>query len=282
MTLGELLKDVTGTLRQACIESAVFEGAVIVTECTQKSRAFIAAHPEKEISPAAAERAMSAARRRTAGEPLQYILGRWEFYSLSFKVRPGVLIPRPETELLCEHVIKAASNITRPKILDLCCGSGCIAVAAAKELPRADVYAADLYDAPLALTAENAAANGVNISIVKADALGAPPAQLGSGFDIIVSNPPYIPSGELPSLQREVQYEPQSALDGGPDGLGFYRAICENYTPLLTSGGMLCFEAGDGECGDISAVMVCAGFDDIDVIKDYSGTDRVVFGTLTA
>lgn len=280
MTLRQIRDRAEAQLKTSGIEEYKREARLIISEYTGFSGADLILRPETALERSAEEKIISVLSRRTAGEPLQYILGHWEFYSLDFEVCPGVLIPRPETELLAQLTIKKAQEISRARLLDLCCGSGCIAVAAAKNLNDAEVYAADLYDIPLKMTKRNAGINGVSIAVLKADALGVPPAELGGNFDIIVSNPPYIPEGDMPSLQREVGFEPESALNGGNDGLMFYRSICRNYTALLKPGGMLAFEVGIAQADTVSGIMRESGFEDICRIADYAAIDRVVYGTL--
>ncbi|HIZ16353.1 MAG TPA: peptide chain release factor N(5)-glutamine methyltransferase [Firmicutes bacterium] len=280
MTLHQI-RDVAETrLKAAGIESYKRETRLIITEYTGLSGADIILKPEEELETNIEEKIISAVKRRTDGEPLQYILGWWEFYGLRIEVCPGVLIPRPETELLADMAIKKASQREQAKILDLCCGSGCIAAAVAKHLKSASVFAADLYDVPLKMTKYNAKINDVKVNVVRADALGIPPEELGTGFDIIVSNPPYIPSRDILSLQREVQHEPESALNGGEDGLDFYRSICKNYSRLLHLGGILAFEVGINQAHSVSDMLKISGFSDISCIADYAGIDRVVYGTL--
>lgn len=279
MTLRQI-RDISETkLKAAGIEAYKREARLIITEYTGLSGADIILKPDAEIKQDEEEKIISAVKRRTAGEPLQYILGWWEFYGVRMEVCPGVLIPRPETELLVELAVKKAEETERIKMLDLCCGSGCIAVAAAKQLKAAEIFAADLYDAPLQITSRNAEKNGVKLNIVRADALGFPPEGLGGGFDIIVSNPPYIPSKDITALQREVRYEPESALNGGEDGLDFYRIISKNYRRLLKPGGVLAFEVGINQADAVSEILKNSGFSDIMHIADYAGIDRVVYGT---
>ena len=280
MTLRQIRDISEARLKAAGIEAYKREARLIVMEYTGLSGADIILKPEAEFETDIEEKIISAVKRRTDGEPLQYILGWWEFYGLRIEVCPGVLIPRPETELLAELVVNKASQTEQAKILDLCCGSGCIAVSAAKQLKSARIFAADLYDGPLKITKRNAEINDVKVDVVRADALHFPPKELGGDFDIIASNPPYIPSSDISSLQREVQHEPESALDGGEDGLDFYRSICKNYGRLLRPGGILAFEVGINQADLVSDMLKSCGFGDISCIADYAGIDRVVYGTL--
>ena len=216
------------------------------------------------------------------GEPLAYIIGEWDFYGLTFKVDRSVLIPRSDTERLCELVIEQAKERVSPRILDLCCGSGCIGIAAAHTVEDARVTAIDLSDGALHITRENARDLGVSSRLLtmKADVMHAPPRGLGQ-FDIIVSNPPYVTEDEMQMLDRSVaDFEPHEALYGGEDGLDFYRAISEKWKAALAPGGRLYFEVGIGQADAVLRIMRTQGFGDIQVVKDHNDIPRVVFGTL--
>ena len=212
-------------------------------------------------------------QRRQAKEPLQYILGRWEFMGLEIITDPRALIPRPETELLVEEALAHIHRLGRKaKVLDVCTGSGCIAVAVAK-LADADVTAVDISPAALSLATENAALHGVDIKFVQSDLFG---ALMGQTYDVIISNPPYIPTAELNHLQAEIQeHEPSLALDGGPDGLDIYRRLVPESLNHLTPSGVLFLEIGPR---DVEAIMLGAGYGIVRLIKDYAGLDRVLIG----
>lgn len=217
-------------------------------------------------------------RRRAAGEPLQYILGEWEFWGLPFAVGPGVLIPRPETELLVEEVLRHLKDTPAPRVLELCGGSGCIPAAIAHERPDAAITTVELSPEALRYLRRNTAAYG-NISVVEGDALRPDENLLEARFDAIVSNPPYIAKAVLPTLQQEVQREPAMALDGGADGLTFYRAFCRLYPALLKPNGLLAFEIGEEQGEAVAAMMQKAGLHNITVLPDLAGLPRMVLGT---
>lgn len=204
------------------------------------------------------------AKRRAQGEPLQYILGKWEFMGLPFYTRPCALIPRQDTETLCEEALKI--NGRGKTILDLCCGTGCIGVSLAK-LGGFEVTFGDISPDCLALARENAALNGVAGSFVLTDMFG----NISGSYDMICVNPPYIPTSELASLQAEVKREPTLALDGGADGLDFYRRISRDYAAHLNPGGALLMEVGAGQAADVASM-----FPDAEIIKDICGIERVV------
>ena len=212
------------------------------------------------------------------GEPLAYIIGEWDFYGLTFKVDRSVLIPRSDTERLCELVIEQAKERVSPRILDLCCGSGCIGIAAAHTVEDARVTAIDLSDGALHITRENARDLGVSSRLLtmKADVMHAPPRGLGQ-FDIIVSNPPYVTEDEMQMLDRSVaDFEPHEALYGGEDGLDFYRAIPENFAPALKPGGYLCFEFGMGQGDDVCQILTENGYTILERTRDYNDRERAV------
>lgn len=216
-------------------------------------------------------------RRRISGEPVQYILEEWEFLGLPFAVGEGVLIPRPETELLAETVISFLKGQPHPQVLELCGGSGCLAVAIAHARPDAAVTTVELSPEALEYLKKNAAQNGTrNVKIVAGDALYPDAAITEKRYHVILSNPPYIRTDALPALQSEVRREPKMALDGGNDGLDFYRRFCEIYPPLLEGGGLLAFEIGEEQGEAVKRLMEAAGLREIQVRKDFAGNDRVV------
>lgn len=200
--------------------------------------------------------------RRKSGEPLQYILGKWEFMGLPFYTRHCALIPRQDTETLCEEAL----SIGGKTLLDLCCGTGCIGVSLAK-LGGFEVTFADISPDCLALARENAALNGVAGSFVLTDMFG----NISGSYDMICVNPPYIPTSELASLQAEVKREPRLALDGGADGLDFYRRIARDYAAHLSPGGALLMEVGAGQAADVASM-----FPNARRIEDICCIERVV------
>lgn len=217
-------------------------------------------------------------RRRAAGEPVQYLLGEWDFMGLTFAVGPGVLIPRPETELLAETAIACLRGRQKPRVLELCGGSGCIAIAVAKALPQAEITVLELSGDAMSYLQKNIARHGVkNVTAVQGDALSPPPTIAGR-YDAILSNPPYIARGELPTLQREVRREPAMALDGGADGLDFYRGFNGIYPKMLTDGGLLLYEIGEEQGDAVAALLREAGLERVAVLRDLYGLPRDVLG----
>ena len=219
--------------------------------------------------------------RRLSGEPIQYITGKTEFYGLPFRVSPAVLIPRPETEHLVEEVLKRAATFAHPRIpplriLDIGTGSGCIAVALARHLPHAGITAIDISSEAISLARENAALNGVadRIRFLEGDLL-APVA--GEQFEMIVSNPPYVPTADRSSLSVEVRdHEPALALFAGPDGLDIYRRLILAAYAALVPGGLLLLEIGFGQRVAVVALLAAAGFESIEAFPDLQSIPRVV------
>jgi len=209
-------------------------------------------------------------KKRAQGEPIQYILGRGDFFGLEFKVNKNVLIPRPETEILVETVLRYAKG---DSILDLGTGSGCIAVALAKSLKNIKVDAADISSAALNTARTNANLNCVDINFIESDLFN----NLVNTYDLIVSNPPYISSAEIKKLAPEVQCEPKIALDGGREGLDFYSRIIRDSLKYLKDSGYLIFEIGFGQLDRIKEFILDSGkFKILEIIKDYNSIDRVI------
>ncbi len=215
--------------------------------------------------------------RREAGEPLQYLLGQWDFLSLTLKVGPGVLIPRPDTELLCEVAAERLGDTAR--VLDLCAGTGCVGLGVCSLKPGVRVETVELSEEALPYLRANVARYPAYAVTVRQGDVLAGPGAIAPGVDAILSNPPYIPTGDLPGLMREVQWEPAMALDGAGDGLLFYRAIAEKWVPLLKSGGLCAVEVGIGQAEDVAALFASAGLIRPQIFTDLGGVQRVVLAT---
>lgn len=217
--------------------------------------------------------------RRLSGEPLQYILGEWEFYGYKFKVGKGVLIPRDDTEVLLRLSLDFLKDKQNARVLDLCSGSGALAVAIAKETD-AEVYALEKSAEALPYLCENININKANIEVVAGDVFYCADEFMDKSFDLIISNPPYIITDEIDTLQKEISFEPKTALDGGADGLKFYRGIIKDYTSKLKSGGMIAFEIGEGQFEAVKTLMENADVKNIDYKLDLGSIQRVVYGTV--
>ena len=282
-TYNNLYLDTRQRLREAGVEGAQLEARELLCHAAGKSReqfyrdmALYAPDPVEEKLAALVE-------RRLAGEPVAYLIGEWEFYGLTLEVTPDVLIPRMDTEVLAERAIllaRAAGEGAR--VLDLCAGSGCVGLAVAANVPTCRVVLADVSEAALKICKGNVRRNELNarVTCVQADALQKPDAALWD-FDVIACNPPYIPTGDLAGLDVSVRdYEPRSALDGGADGLDFYRAIAAQWGSALRLGGSLLFEVGINQAMDVAALLEGSGFEDIQSTQDTQGIPRVVEGVV--
>ena len=267
-------------LQQAGIVSAGFELDLMLEEGFAISKAQRLAHPERELTPEEVARMQGWLVRREAGEPLQYLLGWWEFYGRRFAVGPGVLIPRADTETLVEQVLKQLEGVPSPQVADLCAGSGCVGLTIACERPDAEVALVELSPEAGEYCASNIRALAPRCRLIQADVLKSTAGL--ANLDAVLSNPPYIPSGDLSVLQREVQWEPAMALDGSDDGLRFYREVPLRWRRALKPGGLLAFEVGFDQARSVSALMWDSGFDCIRTVQDYGGNDRVVLGRKTA
>jgi release factor glutamine methyltransferase len=215
-------------------------------------------------------------KKRKNRVPLQYILGEWGFYRYSFRVGEGVLIPRPETELIPEYIYTKLQKNPPEVVYDVCTGSGCLGITIAKLFPMCKVYCIDISDDAIKYTNLNREKlEADNVTVIKADMLDAS-SPLGLPFaDVIISNPPYIKSDEIASLQDEVQFEPKLALDGGEDGLIFYRALKENWFPFLNRGGFMILECGENQATDILEIFLTQA-KGAKIIKDGQDIERVV------
>ena len=221
-------------------------------------------------------------QRHLAGEPVAYLIGEWEFYGLPLDITEAVLIPRVDTEVLAGQAMEYINTLESARVLDLCAGSGCVGLAIASRCKAAHVTLGELSSDALRICRQNIRRTGLSGRVVPVavDALSKPDKMLGE-FDCIVSNPPYIPSADIEKLDVSVkEYEPLLALDGGDDGLDFYRAISEKWRNALAKNGRLYFEVGIGQADDVMRIMRNAGFGDIEIVKDTLGINRVVYGTV--
>jgi len=272
------LKEANGILSDAGIENPERDAESALSYCLGIERVILY-RDNPDISDEMNMQIDALIKRRAGREPLQYILGYTEFYGLKIKVGTGVLIPRLETELLAEEAITTIANCNLQKInckfLDLCSGSGCIALALAKAFPDARVYGTDMSDDALGYARDNAGLNNIkNVIFLKGDLFK--PVK-DRQFDMIVSNPPYIRKDDMKLLQPEIiDWEPVAALDGGEDGLDYYRKIISGAGDYLKVNGILLLEIGIGQSDPIREMAADEGFDNIQILKDYAGIDRIV------
>ena len=267
MTLYDAYLYAKNCLEKNDIDEADFKAHCLVCSLAGIKNSDLALHKNDEFEDVKITEPLL---RLLGGEPLQYIIGSWDFYDSTFAVGEGVLIPRPETEELVDLAIKTAAEYESPVIYDLCAGSGCIGVSVAKAVPSATVYCVEKSREAIAYLYKNA--KGVpNIHVILGDITK--PLELPAA-DMIISNPPYIRSGDLASLQSEVQFEPKMALDGGEDGLLFYRAINDIAAANLKEGGVLLLEIGNEQGSEVPSVLT--NLHSIEVIKDLYKNDRIV------
>lgn len=284
MTLRALYDALRGRLKEGGVEAAAFEADCLLEHFAGLGRGTRPLHGGEEVSETTVREALDAAARRTQGEPLQYLLGEWDFLDLTLEVGEGVLIPRPDTELLCETAADWLRNTLLPAspsfagVLDLCAGSGCVALGTARLFPGARVTAVELSAQALPYLRRNCARYpDFDVTPMRGDVLNDAPA-FPDGWTAILSNPPYIPAADLSGLMPEVQREPRLALDGGGDGLTFYRVIAEKWTKKLAPGGFCAVEVGIGQAAAVAALFRNAGLTGISVFRDLGGIERVVAG----
>ena len=264
----------TAHLAEAGCEDAAFDARCLLEDFGGLPRGRAADDtPLTDEQIAALETAVA---QRAAGRPLQYILGEWEFLALTLKVGEGVLIPRPDTELLCEVAAEQLRGKTASRVLDLCAGSGCVGLGVASLCPSAVVTEVELSADALPYLRENVLRYpDYAVTVRQADVL-ADYAAFDGPYDAILSNPPYIPTNHLPALQREVQHEPKMALDGTADGLAFYRTIAEHWCEKLTPDGFIAVEVGMGQAEDVARLFRAQGLENTGIFTDLGGVPRVV------
>lgn len=279
MTIFEAYNNTKKELEKIGIEDYVFEAKQIIKHITGFTNSEILMKYTTALTLFQENNLTAILKQRSVRYPLQYILGSWGFYGREFKVGPGVLVPRADTETLIDVALKHLEGCREPQILDLCSGSGCIAITLGCELPDSRVTLVEKYKEALRYALQNKEINSAeNVTCIEGDIY----ELCGSNgeYDLIVSNPPYIPANEMEDVSPETKYEPQTALYGGEDGLVFYRAIASGYKNSLRDGGMLAFEVGIGEADAVCDILKGEGFENIGCEKDLNGIQRVVFGTI--
>ena len=274
MIIEECVKFAVNLLKTAKIENPRLEAEILTAHFLKKDRLYLITHDNEEISEKDAEAFKRLAKRRAGDEPMAYILGYKEFYGRNFIVNKDVLIPRPETEMLVE-LIKVEDNA---KILDLCAGSGCIGLTLALECKNTKVTLSDISPKAVEIIKKNAENLGVEVNMVESDLFSG----IEGKFDIIVSNPPYIRSETIETLETAVKdYEPRLALDGGEDGLKFYKKIIPCSKKYLSENGRIFFEMGFDEGEQVAKILKENNFIDVRIYKDLANLDRVISAKLT-
>lgn len=276
MTLQQALADGITTLETAGISDAKTDAWIFLEQICKIDRNYYYLHLLEEMQPEQYLDYQNALSKRAEHIPLQYIIGEQEFMGYRFKVNSSVLVPRMETELL----VLEAEKVLEPgdEVLDLCTGSGCIAISLAKRIPGLKCDASDISKHAINVAKENAKQNEVTVRFSQGDMFH----NIEGTYDMIISNPPYIPTAELVELMPEVRdFEPQAALDGGEDGYDFYRILVEESRSYLKTGGYLYMETGYNQGKEIAAMMQKAGFEEVAVLPDFQGHDRIVKGRYT-
>ena len=282
-TYNDIYLQARNALREHDIEGYNLEARLLVATAAGKTTQELLRDLSLYTTPDVAARVEELTERRINGEPVAYITGAWEFYGLPMIITTDVLIPRMDTELLVDAAKELLNGRKMDaRILDLCCGSGCIACAVGHELPATRLVAVDISASALDICRRNIAANRLSSRAIcmQADATASPPMSMGQ-FDMIISNPPYIPTAELKKLDRSVRdFEPAWALDGGKDGLKFYKSIIKYSKALIRPGGYLLFEVGEGQADAVKEMMLTGGFRSVGSKFDTLGVERVIMGKM--
>ncbi len=273
-TLSSVLKEGTSRLKEANVKNALYEAREMLYSAFSVDRITLILYPDTAVDADRTAVFFDMISRRISGIPLQYVLGEWSFYGRRFFVGEGVLIPRPETEQLADICIEVIKEHSLKTVYDLCSGTGCIGITIAIECPDTDVYLFELYDDALFYLKKNVEQyNLKNVHIIKYNVMSPPPTDIPTP-DLIVSNPPYIPRNEMDTLQAEVKLEPATALDGGTDGLDFYRAERELWLPVLNPYGFYIVECGEEQPPEISEMLEKYG--NPATMEDMYETERFV------
>ncbi len=278
-TIGAILNWTASYLADKGASAPRLDAEILLSHCLKVDRLYLYLNLERPLSPDERSKFRNLVRRRAAREPVALITGKKEFWSISFRIKPGVLIPRPETEILVEAVLQEINDSPAPRVLEIGAGSGAVSVAVAKDNPRAEVIATDIDPAVIETALFNAREAGVGASVqfVAMDLFDA--IRGGVGFDVICSNPPYIPTEIIPTLEPEVRdFEPLRALDGGPDGLDVIRRLATDAVDFLNRPGALALEFGDGQEEDARNILASSGFREIRIFRDLAGKARVIKG----
>lgn len=277
-TIGSLVKWATDDFRARGIENPRLDAELIVAHALRIDRMRVILDAARPLEGAELATLRDLVKRRRSYEPIAYLRGEREFYGLRFRVDKRVLVPRPDTETLVDAALARSTHVSMSmRQLDLCTGSGCVAIAMARQRPTSAVFASDLSEDALVVARENALRLGAyNVAFVRSDLFD---AFAGKRFDVITANPPYIPTGDLAALQPDVRdHEPRLALDGGEDGLSLVRKIIAAAPEHLDAGGILAIEVGAGEAPATVALFEERGLRDVRVHRDIARIERVVSG----
>ncbi|KOR26267.1 peptide chain release factor N(5)-glutamine methyltransferase [Clostridium sporogenes] len=278
MLLKDLLMEGYGILKKASIDSYQIDTQLLLGKILNKDRLFILTNPDYHIEEEERKKYFQLIDLRKNKMPIKYILGTTEFMGLDFNIKEGVLIPRPDTEILVETVFEEIKNKNYKKVCDVCCGSGIIGITIGHALNNTEIICYDIEDIPCNITKENILKHNLQdrVEVIKSDLLTEAIKEKRK-FDVIVSNPPYIREEVIETLMDDVKkYEPFEALCGGSDGLFFYKGIIKQSLEVLNNGGTIAFEIGHDQKMQVSHILHEYGFKDILCIKDLAGNDRVI------
>lgn len=279
MTIKQAYSKIKAMFSEKGFDAPDFEALSLINYVTGFDRLSLITHGENELENSKEDFLFSLVQKRLSHIPLQYILGEWSFYGFDFAVGEGVLIPRDDTEVVVNLCLDFLKDRTDKKVIDLCAGSGAISVVLSK-LANADVTAVELSEKAFEYLDKNIRSNNADVNAVKGDILSCYADFDDEKYDLIVSNPPYIKSEDIPTLQDEVKFEPEMALDGGVSGFDFYESIIENWSAKLKDGGALAFELGENQAEYVSALMKEKGFVNIRTELDLGGVQRAIIGTI--
>lgn len=275
MNIKELIKNGTEILKKYNIDEAYLKAKILLEYELGVKNEYLIIHYEDEVEIKNLEKYKLDLQKLVNGFPIQYITNNQEFFGLNFYVDENVLIPQPDTELLIEEVINIAKKMEKPKILDMCTGSGAIAISIAKNI-NAEIYASDISKKALNISKVNAKKNNIDIKFIESNMF----SKIDKKFDIIVSNPPYIETNTIQLLSDEVKNEPKIALDGGEDGLNFYRILAKECKKYLNNSGILAVEIGYNQKEKVLKIFQENGLKDLYSKKDYGNNDRIIIGRI--
>lgn len=281
MTLSQLYRKARSDFQNFGVDSPQYDAMCLMEHFFGVNRAELVVMGDKLPETELEQEFLKAVEKRSSGYPLQYILGKWTFMDIPLFVGEGVLVPRDDTEVLVREAIERIKSIENPKVIDLCSGSGAVALAVAKACPRAEVFAVELSELAFLYLEKNIEYNGCkNVKAVKGDVFKLHTNFADGEFDAVLSNPPYIKSDVIATLAKEVQHEPKLALDGGADGMIFYNAIAENWKVKIRKNGFIGVEIGEDLTDEVVDLFKTNMLEDISVFKDMAELDRAIFGTV--
>lgn len=278
-TIKQLIKITEDKFSEAGVDSPAFDAICLAEKVFGITQTDLIINRDITSDPDKISKFENLAERRIKGEPLQYLLGSWEFYGYDFTVGEGVLIPRDDTEVLLRVCLDFLRNKPNARVLDLCSGSGALAVTIAKETD-AQVYAVEKSEKAIPYLKSNIRLNNADVTLTEGDIFTCMDEFEDNYFDLILSNPPYIKTDEISTLQKEIHFEPVMALDGGADGYDFYKHIVSHWSSKLKDSGMLAFELGEGQFDTVKLMMEAKNYINIGEKLDLSNIQRVIFGTL--